>query len=280
MKTRVSSGSAWSRRLVSMAIGGIAAVFLSASPSVHAFEYSGSEGPAFWSELPGAEACAGVEATARQSPIDITDPVVDRALDELQLQLGSVPLHIANNGHTIEVEYNAESEAGTLFYENTPYTLAQFHFHTLSEHAVNGERGLLEMHAVFRDETGTRAAVVGVIFRLGKENPFLQQMIDAGLPARKDEVVVADGLAINLADGLTDPAKYYAYDGSLTTPPCSETVSWIVLKDVAEMSAAQFAAFRRVLGNNFRPLQALNNRTVRTTTQGGRGRGRGGRLTN
>ena len=270
----------FARRLASVVVAAVATVGVSIGPSARAFEYSGSNGPAFWSQEPGAEACAGAEVTARQSPIDITNPIIDQSLDELDLQFGSVPLRLVNDGHTIEVDYSAESEAGTLFFDNTPFTLTHFDFHTLSEHTVGGERALMEMHATFRDETGTRQAVVALLFRLGNENPFLQLMIDAGLPERKDAVVVADGISINLADGITDPAKYYTYEGSLTTPPCSETVTWIVLKDVAEMSADQIAAFRHVLGNNFRPLQALNQRTIRTTTQGGRGRGRNGRATN
>jgi len=144
------------------------------------------------------------------------------------------------------------------------YELQQFHFHALSEHAVHGHRGAMEQHAVFKNLKDGTMAVVGVIYELGPKSHFLDRLINAGLPQKSGDETHS-GHSIDLADGLTDTAAYYTYAGSLTTPPCSETVTWFVLKHPATLSKAQFEAFNHILGNNFRPLQARNGRVVRST---------------
>ena len=106
--------------------------------------------------------------------------------------------------------------------------------------------------------------MIGMLYSIGKENPLLQELIDAGLPKKEGDPGPQGG-HINLADGLTKTSPYYTYLGSLTTPPCSENVTWIVLKNTAEMSKQQFKTFRDILGNDFRPLQERNNRVVRAT---------------
>jgi carbonic anhydrase len=97
---------------------------------------------------------------------------------------------------------------------------------------------------------------------LGKPNEFLDTLISAGLPEKKDDSVESH-VTINLTEGLVRTSNYYTYPGSLTTPPCSEIVTWIVLKKQATMSEEQFKAFNRIMGNNFRPLQDRNARTIR-----------------
>lgn len=234
---------------------------------VHAaeFGYAGDNGPGFWSETPGWEACGGTAATARQSPIDITDVVVDHHLGPLQLQLHETPLALTNNGHTIEQEYEPGS---FLTVSNVSYTLTQFHFHTLSEHTVHGERGVMELHAVFKDLSSDKIAVVGMLYTLGRENAFLSELMGSGLPKKSGDEVNVPSHLITLADALTDTSRYYTYAGSLTTPPCSETVTWFVLRRAGELSQEQFEAFQQLLGNNFRPLQKPNHRVVRTTAPG------------
>lgn len=124
----------------------------------------------------------------------------------------------------------------------------------------------MELHAVFQDRSSTDKLVVGEIFEVArKKNRFLQVLIDAGLP-RKNGATTVTSTPINLADVLTSTSSYFTYPGSLTTPPCSENVTWIVLAKTAKMSQSQFQAFRRILGNDFRPLQALNGRVVRFTS--------------
>jgi carbonic anhydrase len=178
------------------------------------------------------------------------------------------PIALLNNGHVIEAEYEPGS---TLQFEGVVYHLEQFHFHTLSEHTVRGHYGAMELHAVLKDDlvNTTKIAVVGMRYTIGSDNPFLATLLAHGLPEKAGDDVKAED-TINLADGLTDTAAYYTYPGSLTTPPCSENVTWIVLKKVAELSPQQFEAFRHILGNDFRPLQERHGRVVRVT-RGGEG---------
>jgi carbonic anhydrase len=122
----------------------------------------------------------------------------------------------------------------------------------------------MELHAVFQDPgTGDRL-VIGLLFEIGRPNPFLQTLIDAGLPKKNGNVTMTPRL-INLADVLTSTSSYYTYGGSLTTPPCTENVTWVVLAKPATLSGSQFQDFRRILGNDFRPLQRSNGRVIRST---------------
>jgi carbonic anhydrase len=239
------------------------------------FEYSGDKGPAFWAEQdPTWEACAGTaEGFMQQSPIDISGVKINPKLHKLHLTLLDTPINLFNDGHVIENECEPGS---TVQFGGVTYILAQFHFHTLSEHTVGGEYGLMELHAVFKDDlvNTTKIAVVGMIYKIGRANSFLQELIDAGLPEKSTSPHVY-GNPINLADALMDTAAYYTYQGSLTTPPCSENVTWIVLKRQAQMSEEQFEAFRNILGNNFRPLQDRNGRSIEATAKGGSGEAHG-----
>jgi len=228
------------------------------------FEYSSDLGPGFWGEIPGFEVCAGISPDARQSPIDISEVRTDSSLSALDLNLLETEIALINNGHTIEQEYHNGS---TLTIDGVVYQLLQFHFHTLSEHAVEGKRGLMELHAVFSDGSTGNLAVVSVLYKPGDDNSFLNDLIAAGLPEKTDDTVNSTSM-INLANALTDTSSYYTYPGSLTTPPCSEIVTWIVLKEPATISESQRDAFRRILGNDFRPLQKLNDRTIRVTASG------------
>jgi carbonic anhydrase len=233
-----------------------------AEPSAPEFAYSGDSGPGFWGETPGWEACAGTAVATRQSPIDIDHVVVDRRLAPLRLQLHETPLALTNNGHTIEQEYEPGS---TLALDSVLYDLTQFHFHTLSEHTVSGQHGVMELHAVFADPTSDKKAVVGMLYVIGRTNRFISAVLANGLPKKSGEQVDVPSEHVNVGDALTSTARYYTYSGSLTTPPCSETVTWLVLHDAAQLSNRQFEEFRTILGNNFRPLQHRDGRTVRSS---------------
>jgi carbonic anhydrase len=226
------------------------------------FAYSGDNGPGFWGETPGWEACAGIPHTQRQSPIDIDHIVFDRRLGPLPLRLKETPLALTNNGHTIEEEYEPGS---SLTVNGIVYGLSQFHFHTLSEHTVDGRHAAMELHAVFADPASDSKAVVGQLFVIGKPNRFIAQLLTHGLPTKTGDEVNVPSQMINVAGGLTNTSQYYTYPGSLTTPPCTETVTWFVLHEAAQLSSEQLDAFRHILGNNFRPQQKLNGRTVRST---------------
>lgn len=224
-----------------------------------AFAYTGDLGPGFWGELDVlTEACG---ADTRQSPIDLRRSKKDKSLEALDLDLHETEIHLVNNGHTLELEYERGS---TLILDGARYDLLQYHFHTLSEHTLRGRRFPMEMHAVFADPRDGKLAVIGQFFDIDdddEENEFLAH-IDDHLPTM--EGTEYRSLAeVNLAEGLVNTKRYITYDGSLTTPPCSPIVTWIVLKKPAKMSRAQFSTFRDILGNNFRPLQDLNGRELR-----------------
>ena len=224
------------------------------------FTYNGDTGPGFWSTLEEDFAACAASSTGRQSPIDIDAVIEDPRLDPLHIVVNQMPFTLMNNGHTIMA---TPKFGGTLTVDGDLYNLSQFHFHTLSEHLVEGNRGVMELHAVFTDANGNNA-VVGMLYRLGRPNLFLNKLISAGLPPLTTSApVTINGLVLD--EAFTDTSRYYTYAGSLTTPPCSENVKWIVLKQWAELSPEQFEAFRTILGNDFRPIQPRNHRVVRAT---------------
>jgi carbonic anhydrase len=232
-----------------------------AAASAGQFAYTGDDGPAFWAESAHAPACAA-SPTGRQSPIDISGAVVDRRLAPLDFNLDDTSYVLSNPGYTVVATPHSRQ---TLIINGEPYALLQFHFHTLSEHTVNGRRGVMELHAVFQDEdTKTHLAVVGLIYKVGKQDSFLQKVLGHGLPQKTTSPHIHVG-SIDLRDAFSDRAHYYTYAGSLTTPPCDEKVQWIVLEDWAELSAQQLASFRNVLGNDFRPPQKRNGRVIHKT---------------
>ena len=221
------------------------------------FSYTGDTGPGFWDEI--SSACAAT-SSSRQSPINIDKAEVDRSLTPLFTRLSETSYTLKNPGYTVVA---TPETSGTLTLNGTTFKLLQFHFHTPSEHTINGNQSVMELHAVFQDEN-SNYAVIGVLYRVGRANPFLAKILSAGLPEKttSESVTVSD---LNLVNAFTDLSSYYTYPGSLTTPPCSETVTWLVLKQPAELSASQYAEFRKVLGNDFRPVQAQNGRSVRAS---------------
>lgn len=133
------------------------------------FSYNGDTGPGYWYELnPEWSACAGRAADARQSPIDIERVRIDPDLKPLALQTFPTTIDIFNNGHSIQQQY--ENTGSTITFEGRTYELQQFHFHTLSEHAVDGERGAMELHAVFQEAASGDNLVVGMLYEAGKKN--------------------------------------------------------------------------------------------------------------
>jgi len=225
------------------------------------FAYTGDKGPGFWGEI--SPACA--PTSVRQSPIDIDRVVMDAKLDPLRVISTETTAVVRNPGYTLVGNMDNRP---TLELDRVTYTLVEFHFHTLSEHTIQGQHGLMELHVVFADPSLQKLAVIGVIFKIGRPNRFLQNMLSAGLPDKSTSAPVTVA-KLNVAEAFTDTASYYNYPGSLTTPPCSETVNWFVLKQWAEMSEEQFQAFLKVLGNDFRPLQTRNGRVVKATPRGG-----------
>lgn len=217
------------------------------------WEYAGKTGPAHWGELePGFSAC---QAGKQQSPIDIHGARTAK-LAPIGFHYTPGAAEIVNNGHTVQV--NLE-DGGALTLPSGDYKLVQFHFHTPSEETINGKHYPLVAHLVHKNAAG-ELAVVAVLFKQGHENAALREVF-AGLPAAAgDRHPLAAG--IDLSAALPRHHAYYAYMGSLTTPPCSEGVHWQVLKQPVELSTGQLASFRKLYAMNARPIQPLNGRVV------------------
>ena len=215
--------------------------------------YEGESGPAHWGSLdPAFASCAMGHA---QSPIDISAPK-SHSLPSLALHYHKTRLYVVNNGHTIQVAYDPGS---SIQIEGTSYQLIQFHFHTPSEHTVGGKHAPAELHLVHRSEKG-RLAVIGVLLQPGQENAALAPLWEH-LPAAEGPAHNVDG-RINAQDLVPAEHTSYRYDGSLTTPPCSEGVKWIVMTTPITLSEAQLEKLRAILHNDSRPVQQLDGRTV------------------
>lgn len=219
------------------------------------WEYEGPEGPAYWAELCVDFASCGGE---QQSPVNIAGSTDDNNLTAITRNYAATQAHIVNNGHTVQFNYDNGSEI-TLAGEK--YQLLQFHFHTHSEHTLNGKVYPMEIHMVHRNEATGKLAVVGILVEEGDENLVLQPFMDKfpGTAGGK-----YDGTeTFNAADILPDSEAYFTYAGSLTTPPCSEIVTWIVLEQPIQASAGQIHQIELLEHENNRPLQPLYGRTIR-----------------
>ena len=223
------------------------------------FAYTGDNGPAFWITINGA--CSPAPGSGRQSPIDIDHVVHDPRLEPLHVIASPGDATMTNPGYTL---IGTMSSQATLTLEGVTYTLLQFHFHSLAEHTVVGRQGALELHAVYVDPTLQKFAVIAVLYHEGRPSRFLEKLIAPGLPKQTTSppVVVPK---VNIDEAYTDTSSYYTYAGSLTTPPCSENVRWLILKKWAEATPHQLKIFRDVLGNDFRPLQERNGRVIRSS---------------
>ena len=195
-----------------------------------------------------------------QSPIDIRS-AQKSDLKPLQFESKSGPLrYVINNRHTIRVNYHA-GNANLLTADGTRYELTQFHFHHPSEEAVDGKRYDMEVHLMYQAADG-KAAGVTVFVKPGIANSGLETMW-RHMPAAEGQEEVA-GAEINPDNLLPrDTGAYYMYMGSVTAPPCTEGVTWFVLKSPIELSQQQIDAFAKLFPNDARPLQPLNGRIVK-----------------
>jgi carbonic anhydrase len=219
------------------------------------FAYSGTNGPEQWGDL--KEEWATCKTGVEQSPVDIDTHVTPGHVEGLSMVYGSSKLNILNNGHTVQANIDAGS---SIELAGKRFDLKQFHFHAKSEHTVAGQHMPLEMHLVHQAADGT-LAVVGVMFDEGAENAALKGVF-SNLPAEESEVETIEGVTLeisNLVPAITDA---WTYEGSLTTPPCSEGVNWIVMAEGMEVSTAQLKAFTDVIHDNYRPTQSLGARSV------------------
>ncbi len=229
------------------------------------WSYEGDTGPANWGTLSADWSPCGNGKS--QSPIDI-DQTVRADLPALSAEFKPASLrivhnaHVAdgiNNGHTIQINY---SEGDVLAIGDEQFPLVQYHFHSPSEHTVRGQHYPMEMHLVHKSSTG-KLAVVGVFIEEGSHNAAFDP-VWANLPASKGSESHLENVMVDVNDLLPSVTTSYRYDGSLTTPPCSEGVKWIVMTTPIQLSAEQIGAFRAIIQGNNRPTQPLNGRSVAT----------------
>jgi carbonic anhydrase len=227
-----------------------------AKPSEPQWSYAGPEGPEHWGDLDhGFAAC---KAGTHQSPIDIRDAKDSPDLAPIRFDYKLSPLKIVNNGHTIRINYDPGS---SIVVNGISLPLTQFHFHHQSETEIDGQKYDMELHLVHEDPAAGRAAVVAVLIKSGAENALLRQLLSYA-PSKVGEEVDKKKVVINVAGFLPADQNYYVFDGSLTTPPCSEPVRWYVLKQAIEASPSQIAAFAKLYPDNARPVEPLNGRAV------------------
>jgi carbonic anhydrase len=248
-------------------VGSVLAALVVASLGAHAtaegtaphWNYRGATGPGRWAQL-GSEfgACRPGRA---QSPIDIRQDTVQKAeLPPIVFAYKRSPLKVIDNGHTIQVNY---APGNTIDIGGHRYELVQFHFHRPSEEKIDGKHYDMVAHLVHKDAEG-RLAVVAVLLAPGAINRMVAA-VWSNLPSHKETEVAVQGVEIDASDLLPSDRAYYTFDGSLTTPPCSEGVTWFVLKHPSTLSNGEIERFARAYSMNARPVQPLNGRRVRAS---------------
>jgi carbonic anhydrase len=212
--------------------------------------YEGDHGPANWGEMDSQfKACA---VGSQQSPVDLSNAIRADA-DRMVIDWKAETFTVANNGHTIQLDARS---AGSLSIGKLRYGLTQFHFHTPSEHAFDGRRTAMEAHFVHAQPSG-RLAVIGVLMVAGKPNPAFSGIMAVAPKAEGEAHLHAP---LDPASLLPRSRDFYRYEGSLTTPPCSEVVDWNVFTHTIEVAQADIDAFKAIFPMNARPLQPMNRR--------------------
>lgn len=194
----------------------------------------------------------------RQSPINITaEAVVAQKMPAMLPGYRAAPLRLANDGHTLRVRFN---NSGQLSIGGERFTLQQFHFHTPGGDQINGENFPFAAHILHKSSSGQLLSIV-VPFRLGAENPLLQQLL-ALIPEKADGDHQHPAIQLSASQLLPRQLAYYRYSGSLTAAPCTEGVQWLVMKQPLELSSAQLASYRKRFADNMRAVNPLHQRPV------------------
>jgi carbonic anhydrase len=217
------------------------------------WSYSGTRGPAHWGELSEEfEACSDGR---NQSPIDIVNSI-EANLGPIGLAYGGSTTAVVNNGHTLQVDVGP---GNGLEVEGEAFELIQLHLHSPSEHRIQGKSFPLEAHYVHRNDRD-ELAVLAVLFREGPEDSGLAT-IGANAPRQAGG---SEPLDVAVAELEIVPANrsYYRYSGSLTTPPCTEGVLWLVLVETTTLARAQVEGFVKLIGEDARGVQPLNGRAI------------------
>lgn len=218
--------------------------------------YEGKVGPSNWGAL--EKEFAACKVGQMQAPIDIPSKAATPATAPITTKYKASAGEIINNGHTIQV---ALADGGSAVLGGVDYKILQFHFHTPAEEKIDGKGFPFNAHLVHKSADG-KLAVIGILFNEGSENKSIKDIF-ANLPAKEGKVALKTNF--DAASMLPSSLAYYNYAGSLTTPPCSEGVSFYILKTPVELSKDQLNAFKKIFKMNARPIQPLNGRKI---TQG------------
>ena len=223
--------------------------------------YQGAGSPEHWGEIEGAGKCG---QSQKQSPINIVTQKVKAGASmnalKFNYNLGDVK-DIVDNGHSLQFDFK---EGSYITYEGKKYNLYQFHAHEESEHTIDGIRYPLELHFVHIAEDKSSVLVIGVMVKDGEENSYFEKLKVFKTLAKngKEET----DIAFNPEQMYPKNKNFYTYQGSLTTPPCSDNVTWVVFKDPITMSESEIEDIEKHLPkSNNRPVQPLNGRTVSVT---------------
>ena len=243
--------------LVSGLVLALVSSLLFAGSGTPHWSYEGDEGPSHWGEL--ADEYMMCSKGSNQSPIDLVADVHTK-LPELEFEYYSQSIiDEIHNGHTIQQNVKPGSFL-KIPQRGVSTELKQFHFHSPSEHTIEGVSFAMELHFVHIDDNGT-ILVVGVLMVEGDEHPVLKQLWSF-MPENAGETS-EQPIGIEETGLLPPTREYFTYGGSLTTPPCSEGVKWVVLKTPIEASAEQIAIFKKRVGPvTNRPVQPNNARLI------------------
>ena len=220
------------------------------------WSYQGHGGPAEWGELDPAFATC--QLGKLQSPIDIRGAKA-ADLPAIKFDYKPSPLRVIDNGHSIQVNY---APGSSIDVGGKRYELVQFHFHKPSEEKIDGKAHAMVAHLVHKGADG-KLAVVAVLLDAGGTNPTIDT-IWKNLPQEKGKEATVNA-TIDAATLLPADHGYYTFQGSLTTPPCSEDVRWFVLKTPVKVAGSEITAFGKIYPMNARPSQPLNGRTLEAT---------------
>jgi carbonic anhydrase len=225
------------------------------APAAHAahWDYKGTAGPAAWGGLkPEFSLCS---VGQRQSPIDIKGGLaVD--LEPVRFDYQASRFAVVDNGHTVQVNL---AGGNSIDVGGKRFDLLQFHFHRPSEERIDGRQFEMSLHLVHKDDQG-RLAVVALLFEKGPANAALQKVWN-NLPLERNEENAARA-PLELVDLLPADRRYFTYMGSLTTPPCSEGVQWIVMRQPVTLTPEQIDIFARIYPMNARPIQQMAGRRI------------------
>lgn len=239
-------------KIVPMLIAGIG--FVTPAISGPHWGYEGDEIPENWAKLsPDYQMC---DLGRNQSPVNIAGTIHAQA-NALDIHYGLVSGNVVNNGHTVQI--NDKNTNDYVAIDGEKYKLTQFHFHAPSENQINGQSYPMEAHFVHQNGNG-ELLVMAVMLEQGNENPTAEEIL---LALNEKENLPSNINDLDIRSFLPPVNDYYRFSGSLTTPPCSEGVTWIVLKQPVQLSKTEIAKFEHAFKHhNNRPIQPLHGRLI------------------